>query len=142
MPYDVDGWIEVTGLPPSDGLWLGAISLTALRLSGDAISDQYFGLAKRPRGNALFAGRGVPADPSQHLRADLLANEAFITAHGEGAFGHTYATWRELLAASFAAPSSLVGSEWSDAVRLIQLFGSGNLNYTPDRIRVVVWATW
>ena len=141
MPFDVRGWIEVTGLDPSQHLWLSAVSLTPFRLSGDAVSQRLFGLSKHPSGPALFPGRGVPSDCSEHVRAAVAHNAAFVTTHGEGDSGHSYATWRELLDSSLLSSSELEGSEWAEVFAIIKRFHTG-LQYPPENIRIVAWANW
>jgi hypothetical protein len=153
MPFWVLGWIEVNHeLPEERGagesLWEPFLSLGPFALCGDPVSDYLFGLAKRPEHNARFAGRGVPPDASELVQRCMADNARFIAEHGEGDFGHTYATWGEVLEALAArgapTPDDDEVGGWGTllyAVRALseRMFMSRN---PRDQVRLIVWANW
>jgi len=101
MSYDIRGWIEVTSCEPEErigleSLWMPLMSLAPFSIAGDRTSEYLFGLSKAATRPGLFGGRGVPKDCSKATRASVDANRAFMKMHGEGDFGHTFASLREV----------------------------------------------
>jgi hypothetical protein len=154
MGYHVCGWIESNWERPQErddtiSMWEPLLSLGPFGLIGDAISNYLFGLARSPDAGAVFSGRGVPRDCSDLVRSEVERNERFIATYGEGDFGHTYATWGEVLQA-LAAPHApkpyddeLVGG-WKAVIESIGFLSSRvNANRQPyDQLRLIVWAIW
>jgi hypothetical protein len=100
VSYWVSGWIEIKS---SYGRWQDVVNLSALVNSADSVSGLLFGLAKCPPSGPLFAERGVPIDASDAVRRDFEYNTKCIEQYGEADFGHTFATWEEILEVDFAA---------------------------------------
>src|SRR6185436_11297538 len=94
MPYYVSGWVEYRWQAPgerelSGASWVPLLSLDPFFLRGDEISNYLFGLAKDPNERAPFKDRGLPSDCCAVVRSE----------HDESDFGHTYATWTEVVRA-------------------------------------------
>ncbi|MCA9575409.1 MAG: hypothetical protein KC668_08225 [Myxococcales bacterium] len=149
MPYDVLGWIETTWTTSEDRAemrvgdaewfpWSGTVCLDGLGLPGDAVSNLLFGLAKEPAERALFAGRGLPPEPSRRVIDDYAEDQRAV----EPCFGHTFATLTELRSVrwdSFGV--SLEESAWSHVVRLMEELSEVD-QFDADRVRIAVWACW
>jgi hypothetical protein len=147
MSYDVRGWVEVTACEPEiragiESLWMPLFSLAPFGVGGDEISDYLFGLAKAPSGPGLFGGRGVPEDCSKAARASVEANRAFLKKHGEGDFGHTYASLQEIEEALKrpGAPADL-GSAWHHVLASVR-FALRPHAAVLRWCRIIVWANW
>lgn len=92
--------------------------------------------------------RGMPPDASELVQRYLADNAKFIAEHGEGEYGHTYATWGEVLDA-LAAPGAPTPDDdevggWSNvfyAVRTLseRMFTRRN---PREQVRLAVWANW
>ena len=144
MPLDVLGFAEIAYGTPADGeaLWFSALVLEAFTIPGDAVSDLLFGFSKNPGGRALYANRGIPPHPSELVVRELQDDERFVASHGEGAFGHTYATLDEIEAVpwgSFGVDPN--ASAWSAVFAILDVMRR-QLGASGDRLRVIVWATW
>lgn len=147
MGYDVTGWIEATALSPEErdgvaSMWQPVLCLDVYFLRGDEISDFLFGLTRDPTGVARFAGRGVPEDCTSVVRQQYAENEESVLAHGEGEFGHTFASLDEIrdALAQESAPR-LAGSDWAHVLKSADFILDGLELSVPYR-RVVVWASW
>lgn len=148
MPFDISGWVECTELEPHlrvEGSWRPLLCLDVFGLGGDEVSEYLFGLTKRSTHHGLFGGRGAPQprDCSRAVARDVAANEAFVTRYGEGNFGHSYASWDEVVAALRAPGAPLVaGTAWAHAVRSVEQLVDRPLFGRVPYIRIVVWANW
>ncbi|MBK9070819.1 MAG: hypothetical protein IPL79_07455 [Myxococcales bacterium] len=146
MPYDVDGWIEVTYLDSQkeaiteEHAWLTVISLSAFSLSGGGFSERLFGLAKHSAGG-LFARRGVPVNATPLTISDFNEGDGI-----EGArLDPTHAYWNEVEEAILTSTPSVFDDpderEWATfilAVRgVINLLGK-----SPDKCRLIIWGNW
>ena len=144
MPLEVFGYVELAYGTPGDGevLWIPALVLDAFTIGGDAVSDLLFGLAKHRSRRSLYARRGIPSDSSTLVARDFEDNRLFITTHGEGAFGHSHATFGEIERVPWDAHGvDPQASEWWTVFELARVM-RGRLGITNDRLRVVAWATW
>jgi hypothetical protein len=146
MPYDVSGWVEVTGVEAHlrvDGSWQPLLCLDVFALGGDEVSEHLFGLVKSSTHDGLFGGRGAPRDCSRAVARDVEANDAFVARHGEGDFGHSHASWDEVVAALRApgAPS-VAGTAWAHVVRSVELLLDRPIFGRVPYARIVVWANW
>jgi hypothetical protein len=148
MSICIEGWIEVALCEPGEhgpdvSSWSGLVNLGALHLFWDDVSEVLFGLSRKPlSGIELFVARGLPSDPSSEVANWHAANEQFVAKHGEGAYGHTYATWSEISAVDFNAWSvDLTQSDWRHVFAMVDtILRSGW--YPSDQIRIVVAGTW
>lgn len=152
MPLWVLGWVEVNHELPEERLgdvstWLPLLSLDPFDLA-DPVSDYLFGIAKRPKYNARFPERGVPLDASALVQRYVADNAKFIAEHGEGDYGHTYATWGEVLDALAAPGAPTPGDDevggWRDFLYAVntlseRLFVRRN---PREQVRLIVWANW
>jgi len=144
MPFDVSGWVEVSlGDVVEKGRndWIGTLFLGPFRLSGDAVSERLFGLAKMTRSRAPYAERGAPQDCSRAIADEIARNAAFVRTHGEGAHGLTWALWSELEPEIDDFDSAdLAESEWRPVFALVRELDSAG--FLPEDIRFVVWGCW
>jgi hypothetical protein len=145
MPFDLEGWIEVTyGTVTPGGLsWFGVVNLGILMGSWDRDTERIFGLSKRYvtgecSTEALAAARGVPPDSSTAV-LDALAEIADHEAqYGPGGFGgYTHALWSELRDLDLVEPAR------ESRCRLaFQIARALEEAFDPERIRFVVWFNW
>jgi hypothetical protein len=148
MPYDVTGWVEANRFAPEErdpahSFWMPLLSLDTFLLGGDAVSAYLFGLSKSADGSGCFVDRGVPEDCSPVVRRDIEANLEFIRRHGEGDFGHTFATMEEIRdALRKADPPRLDESEWAHALAAAEFSSRAPGVTTVTYLRVIVWANW
>jgi hypothetical protein len=90
----------------------------------------------------------VPADCSSVVRAEIEANERFIATHGEGDFGHTYASWGEITRALADANAPTPEDEGQGGWRAVLesvAFLSSRFCFAREphnQLRVIVWASW
>lgn len=145
MPFFVLGMVEATfGDPSSDSaLWFATLHLDGFNLVGDEVSDYLFGLAKRSSGHACFPERGVPADAGDALWRCFQEDQAFLAKHGEGNFGHTFATLEEIeRALAFHDAPAVSDSNWNQVLRAIEALRAIRNENMASQWRVVVWANW
>ena len=148
MPYDVNGWVEATWIPPQEregfpSLWMPVLSLGVFSLTGDDISNYLFGLSKLSAGPGLFGERGVPADCTDVVASSIASNHDFIAKYGEGNFGHTHASLQEIQAA-LAAPGAPeeADSGWHHALASVEFILSERACVHTPWCRFLVWANW
>ncbi len=142
MPYSVDGWIEVLWSHTLDEevqSWEGVVNLSIFDLYGDPISNELFGLAKSPRGDALYPDRGIPEDCCDFVSTAFEDNEKFIQKHGEGEFGHTFALWSEIECYLRKNQFKDQYNEWGLVFDIARKLSK---KYNTEWIRFVVWANW
>jgi len=144
MPYCIEGWVEATTTPPSEQdqhSWMGILMLGGIVDVADCVSERLFGLSKRCAKDpsmisAIAPRRGIPANPSKELRADLQTHDASSGEVG----GYTYITWEEM------APlrpdlDGLLGSDWLLVYDLVERLAE-DYRFSPGRLRVTVWYNW
>ena len=145
MPFDIEGFVEVTSFPPEAhgevSLWSAAVDIGAFSLQADTMSSQLFGLAKNPNPKAHFAERGVPKDSSEQVARDIKRNEQIIAQYGEGDSWYTYAYWHEIKQLDSIVLESGETDEYGwglvfDIIRILEK------RYKPEHIRLVVWGNW
>ena len=144
MPYEVSGWIEVVWdhtLDEEVQSWAVVVDLHRLCLLGDYTSHTLFGLSKRIETQSYFENRGIPSDPSPEVKKYYEDNEIFIADVGEGDFGFTYASWKEMkeLIEKVGIERD-ISNEWKQAFSLANSLSRGL--YSAEEIRFVVYANW
>jgi hypothetical protein len=145
MPFWIEGWIEVARLPDTahEHAWSGVVDLGSLVDVADEDAERLFGLSKRCVSgeepvNALAASRGVPPNPSKHVRRELEAIAAHEAKYGAGELGgYTYALWAEIREHPLAEPPH--GSQWKVPFALARALEE---RFGSDRVRIVVWFNW
>ena len=152
MPYDVFGWVEYSWEIPEErdrsSSWEAVLSLAPFGLIGDEISRFLFGLAKDLNRVAPFYALGAPADASDIVRAAVEENERFIRKHGEGAYGHTWASWGDIqLALARRDAPELDRDEvggWPAVIDAVRLLGLRLpfCRLPASQLRLVVWGVW
>ena len=123
--------------------WTPLLSLSMFDLGGDPVSQYLFGLSKSADGSGCFFERGVPDDCSRVVGWEVETNNAFIKRHGEGDFGHTFASLEEIRAALLAPEAPpLTDSEWSHALSVVEFASRVPGVAATTYVRVIVWANW
>jgi hypothetical protein len=147
VSYFVGGWIEATYGPPEvfQGVssWLGVVNFGSLVFNSDEVTGLLFGLDRPARlpGSPLFEGLGIPEDACEEVTRDFERNAKFVEEYGEGEFGHTFATWKEILEVDFAARNIDLGeSDWSKVFAFAELLV--RQGYAPEHIRFVASGNW
>jgi len=144
MPYDVSGWVEVSRgdvIERGRDEWCGTLCLDPFILSGDAVSERLFGLAKVTRSRAPFALRGTPQHCSPALQDSLARNAEWTRKYGEGDHGHTWALWSELKPRlAELDPADSEDSEWLPVFAVVGELE--NAGFPPKDIRFVIWGNW
>lgn len=143
MPYNVTGWIEVFRFSvDEEQIWTELINLDCFHLSGDMVSSHFFGLAKYPDDNPLYANRGIPHNSCEIIKEELKNNSNFIKKYGEGHIGHTHAYWSEIMPSLTEIDDlELKESEWHLVFKIIDLLTQDQF-LKPDHIRIIVWGNW
>lgn len=147
MPYDIEGWVEATRIPPEEhddvSLWMPVLSLDFFCIRGDLVSEYRFGLAKRPQRAPCFAERGVPRDCSPIVERYVAKNKEHIARYGEGDVGHTFASLAEVDAAlSDPQAPALNGSSWGHVLAVTRFVLDDPLLGVARYCRFIVWANW
>lgn len=148
MPFRMEGWVEVDRSPDAGAdshAWQGILRIGPLVDAADETSEQLFGLSKAhaspPVPESLVGGRGVPADPSPELSADLGRIAEFEAQYGKGEFGgYTHATWKEI-ATSRATAAELRSDDWGLVLNLMERLAK-DPRLSGEGIRIVVWYNW
>lgn len=145
MPFDIEGWIEIARHPDveDEHAWFGVVRLSSLVDVADEDTEHLFGLSKlcvsgEKVVTALAAGRGVPPNPSGQVRRELEDIAAHEAKHSPGEIGgYTFALWNEIRDYQLTDPPE--GSQWTVAFALARILSE---EYSPERVRFVVWFNW
>ncbi len=144
---DIQGWIEVdrSGEPEDGHAWQAVINIGPLIDTPDLVSERLFGLSKdyaTARSDDQVAGRrGLPANPSQTVTAELLRIKQHESQFERGEFGgYTHATWREIKAAPLD-DQVVRRSDWQLIFSLCERLEQDS-RLSDNRIRFVVWYCW
>jgi hypothetical protein len=122
---------------------MGVLNLGALIDVVDPISQRLFGFRRgssvaHREADAVAAGRGLPAYPSQEVEAEIAKIRALAHRTGQDECGgYTHASWKEIQAAGLS-DAELRGSDWAtvfDVVRRLER----DERIGPDRIRFVIF---
>jgi hypothetical protein len=148
MPFWIEGWIEATRMDASEQdeyAWSGVIRIGPIVDVADDVSERLFGLSKRLVASAAESGvaqnRGIPANPSAELRAELEEHRVHERKHGSGELGgYTFANWEEIAAQRDSLPN-LAESDWALVFDLAARLAA-DPRFSTDRVRVVVWYNW
>lgn len=138
----VEGTWDRAGDGPAQS-WFAVLLLDRFGLTGDPISNYLFGLTKQPTHTPRFADRGVPADASHVVRLLVADDERFFEKHGEGTFGHSYASLTEIEDA-LRDPNApeVANSEWKFVLDAVQSLTDVVPPIPREQWRVIVWADW
>ena len=147
VPITIFGWVEITRHDEpersDEHAWIGALNLGALIDVIDPVSERLFGFRRsqsvgHKEVDAVAAGRGLPAFPSQEVEAEVAKIGSLMRQTGQDeCHGYTYATWREIQAAG-VSDAELRDSDWAavfDVVRRLER----DERIGPDRIRFVIY---
>jgi hypothetical protein len=148
MPFWIEGWVEVTSLDDTteEWAWQSLMTISPLVDVADEVSERLFGLSKKcVTGQSpvvpLFAGRGIPPNPSKEVQRDLEEIIELERKYGPGEIGgYTHATWREIKSTnilSVARPDS----DWRLVFDLVQRIEQ-DYRFSDEKIRFIVWFNW
>ena len=147
VPISIYGWVEITCHDEPERsdeyAWMGVLNLGALIDVVDPISERLFGFRRgqsvaHGEIQAVAAGRGLPAYPSQEVEAEMAKIHSVAHGTGQSEFaGFTHASWREIQAAGLS-DAELHGSDWATVLDVVRRLERVE-RIGPDRIRFVIY---